>query len=220
MICGVDEAGRGPVIGPMIIAGVKLENQEILKQMNVRDSKKISPNQRKIIAEKIKEISEFHFEKITAKQIDDLRNIISLNEIEVHGFVKVIKKLKPDIAYVDAADVNEQRFKNNIQNNLNFNLEIISKHKADSIFPVVSAASIIAKTVRDSEVEKIGQELNSEIGSGYPSDPKTRDFLIKWVEKEGELPPYTRYSWETAKKVLKNYHNKLNITKLEQFMED
>jgi ribonuclease HII len=132
---------------------------------------------------------------------------MTLNEIEVNGFAKVIKKLRPEIVYVDSADVNEKRFGNDILNNLSFKPEIISKHKADDIYPVVSAASILAKTKRDEDVRRIGVELenklNMPLGSGYPADPITIRFLRAWVDKYGKLPPYTRHSWKTAMNILK-----------------
>lgn len=142
---------------------------------------------------------------------------MTLNEIEVNAFIKVIKKLKPEICYVDSADVNEERFAKDILSGLSFKPIIISKHKADDIYPVVSAASILAKTKRDEEVKKIAQELekrlNLPIGSGYPSDPITRKFFKSWYEKYGKLPPYTRQSWNTSKKIIKEKNTK----KLDEF---
>jgi ribonuclease HII len=130
-----------------------------------------------------------------------------LNEIEVNAFIKVIKKLKPETCYVDSADVNEQRFGRDIFSALSFKPTIISKHKADEIYPVVSAASILAKTRRDKEVRKIEQKLENELalplGSGYPADPITQKFLREWVKKSGKLPPHVRRSWKTAQNIMK-----------------
>jgi ribonuclease HII len=146
-----------------------------------------------------------------------MRKVMTLNEIEVNAFIKVIKKLKPDVCYVDSADVNEQRFAEDILKGLTFKPTIISKHKADDIYPVVSAASILAKTRRDEEVEKIAQELekrlNLPLGSGYPADPITQKFFKTWFEKYGKLPPHTRQSWNTSKKMLKDKNTK----KLDEF---
>lgn len=219
MICGVDEAGRGPVIGPLVITGVKLENEKKIKEIGVKDSKKLTKLQRKMLAEKIKKIGEYYIEIINAKEIDELREKMTLNKIEVLGFIKVIKNLKPNKVYVDSVDINETRFKNEIKKNLDFDCEIISKHKADEIFPIVSSASILAKTIRDDEIKKIAREINFHFGSGYPSDPKTIDFLKKYVKENGKLPPHTRCSWQTAKKILDDYNKKFELKKLEQFME-
>ena len=138
MICGVDEAGRGPVLGPLVVAGVVLPNDKRLIELRVKDSKKVSPIRRVRLEEKIKIMAvDYEVLVIPAKDIDDMRKVMTLNEIEVNAFSKVIKKLKPDICYVDSADVNEERFKNDILSNLSFKPEIISKHKADDILSLI-----------------------------------------------------------------------------------
>jgi len=146
-----------------------------------------------------------------------MRKVMTLNEIEVNAFTNVIKKLKPEICYVDSADVNEKRFARDILERLSFKPEIISKHKADDIYPIVGAASILAKTKRDEEVQKIAQnlenKLNLPMGSGYPADPITQKFLKIWVKKFGELPKHTRLSWKTAQNILKEN----SIKKLDEF---
>lgn len=208
MISGVDEAGRGPVFGPLVIAGVSFSDDSKLKRFGVKDSKKLSPERRRKLAVKIKQTADqFETLVIPASDIDDMRKVMTLNEIEVNGFSKIIKKLKPDIVYVDSADVNELRFKSDILAGLSFKTEIVSKHKADDIYPIVSAASIIAKTERDEQVANIAKVLEKKIGiplgSGYPADPITQRFLRKWVFKYDKLPPNVRHSWKTAKNVLK-----------------
>ena len=108
MICGVDEAGRGPVIGALVVAGVLVENDAELIRIGARDSKQLTPNQRETLAKQIKDIVvKYEIMVIPASDIDDLRKVMTLNELEVSVFSKVIEKLKPDICYVDAADVNE-----------------------------------------------------------------------------------------------------------------
>ena len=215
MICGVDEAGRGPVIGPLVVAGVKLKDDSKLIENRVKDSKKITPKRRRFLSKVIVELaSEYEILVIPAKDIDDLRRVMTLNEIEVNAFTKVIKK---EICYVDSADVNEDRFGDDILSGLSFKPIIISKHKADDKYPIVSAASILAKTRRDQEVQNIakelGNKLNIPLGSGYPADPITQNFLKTWLDKFGKLPPYTRHSWKTAKNIL----NEKNIRKLDEF---
>ena len=160
MICGCDEAGRGPVLGPLVIAGVLFEDDSELIKLNVRDSKKIAPKKRDHLAEIIKKIAvNYEILIISASDIDDMRKVMTLNEIEVNAFSKVIGKLRSDVCYVDAADVKANRFGKNILSKLSFKPVIISKHKADDIYPIVGAASILAKTRRDMEVQKISQEL-------------------------------------------------------------
>ncbi len=146
-----------------------------------------------------------------------MRTVMTLNEIEVNAFTKVIKKLKPEICYVDSADVIEKRFGRDILSGLSFKPNIISKHKADEIYPIVSAASILAKTKRDEEIWNIAQnlenKLNLPLGSGYPADPITQKFLKKWVKKFRSLPPHTRHSWKTAQNLIKE----ISIKKLDEF---
>ena len=218
MICGLDEAGRGPVIGPLVVTGVTFEDDSELIEYNVRDSKKITPKRREVLARKIKEISiNYEILIIPASDIDDMRKVMTLNEIEVNAFIKVIKKLKPETCYVDSADVNEKRFGRDILSGLSFKSDIISEHKADEIYPIVGAASILAKTKRDEEVKKIEQKLENmldlSLGSGYPADPITQKFLKEWVNKFGKLPPHTRHSWKTAQNLI----NENSIKKLDEF---
>lgn len=218
MISGIDEAGRGPVIGPLVVAGVTIKDDAPLIELNVRDSKKITPKRRIFLAEIIKQIaSKYEVLIISAKDIDDMRKVMTLNEIEINAFSKVVKKLKPEFCYVDSADVNENRFKQDILSQLTFKPEIVSKHKADDIYPIVGAASIIAKTRRDEEVSIIERELQQKLdmpmGSGYPADPFTQKFLKAWVTRYKRLPPYIRKSWKTSQNLLKQY----NIRKLDDF---
>lgn len=199
---------KGPVIGPLVIAGVLFEGDSELIKLNARDSKKIAPKRRGHLAEIIKKIAiNYEILVISASDIDDMRKVMTLNEIEVNAFSKVIDKLKPDICYVDAADVNEKRFGKNILSKLSFRPKVISKHKADEIYPIVGAASILAKTTRDEIVREIAvdleKKLNLPLGSGYPADSITKKFLKIWVETYGELPPHVRHSWKTAQKLMK-----------------
>ena len=218
MICGADEAGRGPVIGPLVVAGVTIKDDAELIKNRVKDSKKLSPKRREYLTKLIKELAiDYEILVVSASDIDDMRKVMTLNEIEVNAFRKVIKKLRPDICYVDSADVNEKRFGKDILSELSFKPEIISKHKADDIYPIVGAASILAKTRRDEEVKKIAQKLeqklNLPLGSGYPADPITKKFLEIWLDRFGKLPPHTRHSWKTAQNLLKQK----NTRKLDDF---
>jgi ribonuclease HII len=105
-------------------------------------------------------------------------------------------------------DVDEERFGRDIKSELKFDLEIISKHEADDLYPIVSAASIIAKTKRDFEIEKIKSEIGEDVGSGYPSDSKTISFLKKWIEEHKTPPPHTRHSWKTTQRILSQIKSK------------
>lgn len=216
MIVGVDEAGRGPVIGPMVVAGVAVDSDVALRQLNVRDSKKLSPERREALAPEIEKIVRFELVVIPAERIDVMRAEMSLNDFEAKLFAEIIGKLHPETAYVDAADVDEIEFKRCVQRELPFAVEIVSQHNADKLFPVVSAASILAKVCRDREMRGIERTFGVPIGSGYPSDPDTISFLERWIRETGALPPHTRTSWDTARRLLAESRNR----KLDEFGGD
>ena len=212
MIAGIDEAGKGPVIGPMCIGGVKIEESKahILKVLGVADSKKLTPRKREQLAAQIKKHADGYFIlEVSPAQIDELRKIMSMNEIMVVCFSKVIEQLKPDLVYVDAADVKAERFAENLRRQYAKTspahakeLEIISIHQADVVYPAVSAASIIAKVRRDELIEGLKKEWGVDFGSGYPSDPKTKEFLLEWGKTHsGEFPSIVRQSWQTIENV-------------------
>lgn len=215
-VCGLDEAGRGPVIGPLVVAGVKMKDESILEDLGVRDSKRLTREKRDMLAIKIRRVAEqVVVRKMSAELLDKMREEMNINRIEAKIFADVIKIIytsryndKPKYPsikiYVDSADASEKVFKSNILKNLSFNAEIVCEHYADEKYPIVSAASIIAKSARDEEMEKISKKLNANIGSGYPSDPKTISFLESWVKKYGTLPPHTRRSWATARRILRH----------------
>src|SRR5256886_4107769 len=118
MICGIDEAGRGPVIGPLVVAGVAVESDVPLRHLNVRDSKKLSPERREALAPEIEKVSTYELVVIPAERIDVMRSEMSLNDFEAKLFAEVIDKLRPETAYVDAADVDEIEFKRCVRKEL------------------------------------------------------------------------------------------------------
>jgi ribonuclease HII len=218
MICGADEAGRGPCFGPLVVAGILVETDEELVRIGVADSKQLTPRRREQLAPMIQKlVSNYEIIVMSASDIDDLRKTMTLNELEVFVYSKIIERLKPEICYVDAVDVKEERFGKDILSHLSYRPQIISEHKADERYPVVGAASILAKVTRDEHVRKIAQELEPQLGlplgSGYPSDPVTKRFLQTWVSRFGSLPPHVRQSWETCQQLMRNKNTK----RLDQF---
>ncbi len=208
MICGVDEAGRGPVLGPLVVAGVMVESDVPLRQLNVRDSKKLSPERRELLAPEIQKVARCEVTVVPAKDIDVMRAEMSLNDFESKLFAAIVQTLHPETAYVDAVDVDEIEFKRSIQKELPFEVEIVSQHEADDLFPVVSAASIVAKVRRDAEMRAIEQQIGQPLGSGYPSDPVTIAFLEKWIKEKGSPPPHTRLTWDTTRRLLAESKNR------------
>lgn len=206
-VAGVDDAGRGPIIGPLVIAGVLVEERDLptLKSLGVKDSKLLSPRRREQLAVEIKKIAlKWHVVKLAPAEIDDVvengKKLHKLNRMEAHAMAEVIVALKPEVAFVDASDVLEERFGEHIAEKLPFKIKIVSEHKADRKYVVVSAASIIAKVERDKAVAEIAEKYG-DIGSGYVTDPKTVEFLEKWVKKYDSYPDFVRKSWKPAKKM-------------------
>ncbi len=201
MICGVDEAGRGPVIGPLVIAGVLAseEDFEALTQMGVKDSKKLAKNTRTRLYQEITKNYNYYSVKEDPKEIDNLKTKMTLKNIEAIKFTEVINKLKPKKAYIDAADAVPANFKKAIEETLKQPTALIVEHKADENYPIVSAASIIAKVERDMVIEKLSQKYGN-IGSGYPADPTTQLFLKEWYQKNKSFPDIVRESWKTIEK--------------------
>jgi ribonuclease HII len=205
LVAGVDEAGRGCVIGPLVLAGflIKEENLPVLSQLGVKDSKLLSPKKREALSKEITRVAEKQYiVKLSPREIDRVveskRKLHKLNRLEAQTMAQIINTLKPDEAYVDAADVLEDRFKHHIQENLSVKAKITSRHKADKIYPVVSAASIIAKVERDNEIAAL-KATYGDFGSGYLTDQKTMCFLKQWLQKHEEYPDCVRKSWKPAK---------------------
>jgi len=201
IILGIDEAGRGPVIGPMVIAGYCIEEEKIdlLKSLGVRDSKELTRKQREdIYNEIIKLTDKYKYIIIDPKIIDYYVYKNKLNYLEFEDMIKIIEDIKPDKVIIDSPIVNTKKVIEYIKNNLRINIEIVAENKADKKYPVVSAASIIAKVIRDREIDKIKEKINIDFGSGYPSDERT----VKAIKENYEiLRDYTRESWMTIKKI-------------------
>ena len=201
-ILGIDEAGRGSVLGPMVIAGVIIPEkmEKVLERMGVKDSKRLTPNRRTILSRKLKKMFEYEIVVISALEIDKMRaDGINLNDIEKNAMRDLIIKLAPEKAIVDAVDVKAERFQNDLCQSTGVN--VIAEHKADDKYIQVSAASIIAKAERDAQIEEINKEYIKigGIGSGYPSDPTTKEFLTNFTYDE--MPDFVRRSWATVSKM-------------------
>jgi len=202
MICGVDEAGRGPVLGPLVICAVSVDDEQALKRLGVKDSKKLSPAKREDLEPRIRKLAHVELVEISADELDSLMEDLTLNEIEAMKFAELVERMSPEVAYLDAADASEENFARMVMACLKCEPRIVSKHKADVDFPVVSAASIVAKVARDARIKEIETEIGEPIGSGYASDENTMAFLQKYMKKNGTLPPHTRKRWLPAKNIM------------------
>lgn len=206
-VVGVDEAGRGCVIGPLVIAGVLMDDKikPDLIDLGVKDSKLLSRKRREKLAEEIRKIAtDTKIIELSPAEIDKVvnsrRKLHKLNRLEARTMAEVIEILRPDMAIVDASDILAERYKQHIAECLSFPVQIISEHKADKNHPVVSAASIIAKVERDRCIDDLRVQ-HGDFGSGYMSDPKTMVFLEGLIKKHSEYPDFVRRSWKSAKSV-------------------
>ncbi|MBW2995461.1 ribonuclease HII [Candidatus Woesearchaeota archaeon] len=205
---GIDEAGKGPCIGPLVVCGVSINQEKFLelKLLELKDSKKLTPLKRTMLAEKIKKIADkMEIIEIQPSEIDsavDSQNS-NLNLLEAQKISEIINKLKANEVILDCPSPNKKQFVRDVQKNLTKETKIIAEHKADENYPIVSAASIIAKVTRDREIEKLKQQYDVDFGSGYMSDEITQEFLKKNWENS-RFAPIIRKSWESWKKLKRN----------------
>ncbi|UCE09072.1 MAG: ribonuclease HII [Candidatus Thorarchaeota archaeon] len=206
-IAGVDEAGRGPMIGPLVVCGVLVNPSDLrnLEALGLKDSKTLSSSRREQLELRIRDLaSKIVLQTIAASEIDARRRRgTTLNEIEVDAFAAVIQSLRPLEVFVDAADVNADRFGAAIAIRSGLAAEktrFISEHKADAKYPIVSAASIVAKVERDRRIRELHGEYG-DFGSGYPNDPKSIDFVRGLMLEGQEMPDIVRRSWESVKRI-------------------
>jgi len=199
IVLGIDEAGRGPVIGPLVICGALCEetNLKKLKEIGVKDSKILTPQQRENLNPLIKNIiKDFKLIKILPALLDRE----NLNELEIKATASLIKKFSPQKVILDTPVPRKgikgylEKIKKLVPNN---EVKIIGEPHADATYPIVSAASILAKVSRDKEIHKLHKKYG-DFGSGYPADPKTQEFIKNW----NFYPEIVRRKWETCKEIL------------------
>jgi len=215
LVCGIDEAGKGPAIGPMVMCGLVVKEKDVpkLKSLGVKDSKLLTPRTRERMFSEIKKIAHnYKIVKIQPKEIDNIimnRKEMNLNWLEALTSADLINSLKPDKAILDCPSPNLAAYKKYVKKILdNKKLNLVAAHKADQKYPVVSAASILAKVTRDREIEKLKKKVGMDFGSGYPADPNTIHFL---EHHSHNFPDILRHSWKTVKNIkLKKSQSNLN----------
>lgn len=204
-ICGIDDAGRGPVIGPLVMAGILIEEKDEpkLRKIKVKDSKLLTPKQRTFLFPKIiKIVEDYKIVIVSPQEVDRAvkkDDGLNLNWLEANKSIEIIEKLKPDLAILDSPSNNIKAYKSYVEHHLKYKTQIQAEHKADLNYPVVSAASILAKVTRDKEIEKIKKQIGIDFGSGYMTDPKTTEFLTNSCDK---YPEIFRHSWYPCKKIM------------------
>jgi ribonuclease HII len=216
LVCGIDEAGRGPVIGPLVMAGVIIEegDSDKLRKLGVKDSKLLTPQKRKQLFVKIKgTVKKYEILVIDPVEIDAAlkSDHLNLNWLEAHKAADIINVLSPDKAIIDSPSNNCAAYKRYLARLLkNKGVELVVEHKADVNHVECAAASILAKVTRDAEIEKIKKSIGNNFGSGYLTDPKTKDFLEK---KFNIHPEIFRKSWIPYKELVEAKKQK----RLEEF---
>ncbi|HIG98598.1 TPA: ribonuclease HII [Candidatus Woesearchaeota archaeon] len=205
LVCGIDEAGKGCIIGPLVMAGILTDDAgvEELKKIEVKDSKLLSAGQRQQLFGKIIDIVEsYKIIPVTPAEIDaavQSTDGMNLNWLEAHKAADIVNFLKPEKAIVDCPSPNIKAYRQYLLRLVdNKKMDVIVEHKADVNWPAVSAASILAKVTRDAEVEKIRQAVGDDFGSGYMHDPKTVEFFKKGFEA---YPGIFRKSWAPYRKL-------------------
>ena len=224
-LVGIDEAGRGPVLGPLVVGilSIPKEDEYLLEEQRIEDSKHLSHAKRKLHYDWLnQQVIErgWYVDTIICKpnRIDNAVYAKGLNILEVDLFSSILNrhhrsfKQKLEIL-LDACDVNEERFRNRISERLNdwpwMQTTMVAEHKADTNHRIVGGASILAKVVRDMEIERIALEVGKPVGSGYPSDPNTVKALPDLIKENG-IHNDIRWSWATVKRFwLKNYSTPL-----------
>ena len=202
LVAGLDEAGRGPVLGPMAVAIVATDDEEALRKLGVRDSKQLSPRRRAELAAAIRQSCECAVELIEPETIDRFVAEGGLNRLEERAFARLIAQLAPTVAFVDSPELDGEKVGARISGRLPPGLEcqVIAITKADQKIPAASAASILAKEAREEAMARLREKLG-ECGSGYPSDETTITFLKEYRREHNEWPPGTRKSWKTLERL-------------------
>jgi len=209
LLGGIDEAGRGSVIGPLVIAGVSLdrENISLLEGEGIRDSKSLTPKSReKLYPQIVTKAKSIFVCKIKPNIIDSYVKLKKLNLLEVRFMTLASDNLVVDKVIFDACDVNLGRFKSCILRNINNkSVKIYCFHKADQDNTTVAAASIIAKVTRDREISRLEARFGIRIGSGYPSDQITKAFLKENLRNK-IFKEHIRFTWAPVRLLVSQEH--------------
>jgi ribonuclease HII len=190
-ILGLDEAGRGCVLGPLVVGAFVFDgaDQAALRAAGAADSKVLTAEKRAIARERLRALGEGRVVAIPATRIDEA----NLNELEISAFIGLVQACSPDRVYLDAP-VNPRGIPA-LSRRLAEQTGVrdwVVEPKADATWPVVGAASIWAKLARDEAIEALGA-----VGSGYPSDPVTREYLRGLLASGLPLPEHVRTRWGT-----------------------
>jgi ribonuclease HII len=198
---GIDEAGRGAVLGPLVVAGVMTERAESLWTLGARDSKLLAREQRPAILKQLWRAGVRGQVVVIRPEVIDQG---SLTVLEARAMCRLIQRLGPERVIFDppVGPRALPHFRQSLARLCRFPSESLSAFpNADRENPVVAAASLLAKVVRDAHIQALRRQYG-DFGWGYPSEPKVRAFLVDWSARFGVLPPICRRRWRTAEKLL------------------
>lgn len=199
-VLGIDEAGRGSVLGPLVVGGFLAEADRLpeLGGLGVRDSKLLTRPQREGLFDALESLGDRIALEISPPQIDSAVARRGLNLLEARFFARLLRMTDAQEVYVDACDPRPDRFGRRVRSMARTPARVVSRHHADRDLPVVSAASIVAKVCRDRAMDRLRERLESDCGSGYPSDMKTQRFVSTHLSAETAPVAWLRYSWRTV----------------------
>jgi ribonuclease HII len=202
-VVGVDEAGRGSFVGPLVVGAFAIDHTHLdaLRAAGARDSKELSPSARGEVYARLRSLGDLDSITLTPRAVDRAVRKNGLNDLEVEAFGDVIRRLGGEEARVDACDPNEARFGRRVSARAGTGTRVIARHHADRDDPLVGAASIVAKVRRDRALARLRSVLGDGIGSGYPSDTQTVEFVRAHLQRVDAPPPWLRISWATMGRV-------------------
>ena len=203
-VVGIDEAGRGSWIGPLVVGAVAVPAERLpeIVAAGARDSKALGPTERERVYRRLLRVAACRSVALSPSAIDRAVARTELNLLEARAFGRLVRALGPAVAYVDACDPNAARFGRTVAAAAGVPCRIVARHKADRDLPIVGAASIVAKVRRDRAIRRLAERLGTEVGSGYPSDARTVDFVRRTVGSAAVLPTWLRASWAPTQRVI------------------
>jgi ribonuclease HII len=203
-LVGIDEAGRGAWLGPLVVGAVAVPRGSLatIVATGARDSKTLSARRREAILAKLEGCAEVRSVEASPAEVDRHVAVGRLNELEARLFGGLARPFAPAEARVDACDANARRFGFSVARHAGPQVRVLARHHADALDPLVGAASVVAKVRRDRALRLLAEELGEEVGSGYPGDAATVRFVRRYVDRSRPLPEWLRRSWATTRRVI------------------
>lgn len=201
---GVDEAGRGPVLGSMFVAAVSVDEEYTFNE-EITDSKELSHRKIIEISRQVQETPAVTYSiiEVPVVEIDESE---SLTDLTIEKFSEAINNIASpgEEVYADACLSDTTKFSQILQPKIKEKLQLTAENNADSTYKIVGLASILAKNAREKHIKTLKENYGA-VGSGYPSDPTTQDFLRTYIKENGEPPSFARRSWSTTQNILDQY---------------